>query len=67
MKKLFSYKCPECGHEQENLRHLNDNVICDECSSITSKLITTPAFTFTNGKGTDGGQTMRIPGNKELR
>lgn len=60
---LFNYKCSHCEHEQENIRRFDQENICDKCGELTTKLVATPAFTFTNGVGTDGGTTLRRPGH----
>jgi len=64
MKILFEFKCDDCGHRQENLvERVVYTTVCDQCGGVSSRLISTPCFTFANGVGTDGGNTLRRPGH----
>lgn len=63
MKILFQFKCNHCESNDEYLvtRDVYE-VRCKHCSNIAKRIISTPAFRFANGTGTDMGSCMSIPG-----
>ena len=58
---IYQYKCTECKHEAEKLQKMNDPAPpCPEGHGEMQKAFNTPAFNFTNGKGTTTGLRMNV-------
>lgn len=54
-------ECTKCGHIEERF-YQSTQPNCTKCGGLTTALITADwSFTFSNGKGTDGGNTIRFP------
>jgi putative FmdB family regulatory protein len=50
---LYSYVCPKCNHEEDDVEHkMNENpaVICSECNGLMKRMICPTAFHL-KGKG----------------
>lgn len=58
---IYQFKCEQCGEEMERLQKFDDAP--PECPNghgqMTRQISSTWKFTFTNGKGTSGGHTLR--------
>jgi putative FmdB family regulatory protein len=57
---MYDFYCPKCEKTEEKLVKHSD--VAPKCHGPMVRLMGTPAFTFKNGKGTSGGNTMRIAG-----
>lgn len=65
MRVLFTFHCEHCREVIEVLQHRDDAApLCQKGHGPMTKSFTTPAFTFTRGKGTSGGNSMRIASKK---
>lgn len=58
---IYVFKCKECGHVVERLQKINDNAPKCGCNEqhMEKQITADWKFTFTNGKGTTGGHTLR--------
>lgn len=58
---LYEFECERCHNVFEIMweRDTQDRPRCEMCGCEMKKLISAPSFTFTDGSGTDGGQTLR--------
>ena len=58
---IADLECISCGKVEERF-YQSTQPKCSACGSETKKLISADwSFTFTNGKGTSGGLTVRAP------
>jgi putative FmdB family regulatory protein len=59
---IFDYLCKHCEHIEENVLVKSYDVVtpCKECGTEMKRLLSRPAFKFTDGTGTDQGQLMSI-------
>lgn len=58
---IFDYKCPQCGTVKEKLVKRDDPApLCEKDNTpMEQQIAANWKFTFTNGKGTSGGNTIR--------
>lgn len=59
---IYVFKCEKCGEVKEQLQKFTDpapTCSTEEHGPMTRQIQSTWKFTFTNGKGTDGGHTLR--------
>jgi predicted nucleic acid-binding Zn ribbon protein len=64
MLRMFDYKCVKCDEFRDKLVRdiIADAPQCPNGHGLMQKTISTPAFRFARGNGTDMGNTMAIPG-----
>lgn len=65
MRIMYQFMCSQCQERKEVLQKRDDPAPKCNHGHDMQKEFTTPAFTFTNGKGTSGGHTWRIAGRKK--
>lgn len=49
---MFEYRCTECGHVEEHLMSMSDNIDkieCWDCGADSKKQISRSSFTLTGG------------------
>lgn len=62
---IYEFKCKQCGENLEVIQNTSaPPPQCQNGHGAMQKEFSTPAFTFKNGKGTSGGNSMRIAGFK---
>lgn len=65
MLRMFEFKCSTCNEYKEALVNdpIEDAPECTHGHGKMAKIISTPAFNFANGAGTDMGRSWAIPGH----
>lgn len=57
---IYVHRCKTCEKQVEKLMKVSDPApTCEEHGSMEKVIQSSWKFTFTNGKGTDGGHTIR--------
>jgi putative FmdB family regulatory protein len=68
MRILLNFHCEQCREEAERLQRTDDPApTCANGHGAMTRSFSTPAFTFKRGKGTSGGNSMRIAGHAPAR